>query len=462
MLAQGLTRWSIPLSAGKANATLEHALGRSFAAGEQSVAAIQERCARLLGRWWRWVGPVAVRYLRAFGGKVRPRQREIVRFLRADEGFLRARLRHAKTLRVVDWVADAPGMQPVAAAAGWGVPEIATLGELAGWLGLDEGRMLWLADRKGLGAKGQRAACLDDPMRHYHFRVVGKESGGVRLIEAPKRRLKEAQQRVLAEILDRIPAHAAAHGFVKGRSIRSFAGPHVGRAVVLRMDLRDFFPSFSAVRLQALFRTAGYPEGVADLLAGLCTTSAPAAAWHGCGPGSDSTALREARRLYRRRHLPQGAPTSPALANLCSYRLDCRLSGLAEAASATYTRYADDLAFSGDLGFARGIDRFAGHVAAILLEEGFQVHHRKTRIMRRGVRQYLAGLVTNERLNVPRKDFDTLKAVLTNCVRLGPESQNRDAHPAFRAHLEGRVGFVGSIHPRRGTRLRMLLDRIVW
>ena len=96
------------------------------------------------------------------------------------------------------------------------------------------------------------------------------------------------------------------------------------------------------------------------------------------------------------------------------------------------------------------------------MQEGFTVHFRKTRVMRQGVRQYLAGLVTNQRTNVIRADFDRLKATLTNCVRLGPESQNREALPHFRSHLEGRVGFVEMINPARGERLRRLFELIRW
>jgi retron-type reverse transcriptase len=173
-------------------------------------------------------------------------------------------------------------------------------------------------------------------------------------------------------------------------------------------------------------------------------------------------ARSEARALYAWRHLPQGAPTSPALANLCAYRVDCRLSGLAEAAGAKYTRYADDLAFSGDEKFNQCAERFALRAAAILLEEGFQVNHRKTRMMRRGVRQYLAGIVTNERLNVVRADFYRLKAILTNCARHGAESQNREGHPAFRMHLDGRVGFVEMVNPAKGARLRRIFEQIIW
>ena len=90
------------------------------------------------------------------------------------------------------------------------------------------------------------------------------------------------------------------------------------------------------------------------------------------------------------------------------------------------------------------------------------VHYRKTRVMRQGVRQHLVGLVINQHMNIMRPDFDRLKATLTNCVRLGPESQNRDARPNFRLHLEGRVGFVEMINPGRGKRLRAILNQIKW
>jgi hypothetical protein len=228
------------------------------------------------------------------------------------------------------------------------------------------------------------------------------------------------------------------------------------------MDLQDFFPSISGPRVQALFRTAGYPDAVADRLGAICTNAAPRGMWNSLGKGLDPAAMAEARALYARPHLPQGAPSSPALANVCAWRVDCRLSGLAQAAGAAYTRYADDLAFSGDEEFERCVERFALRAAAILLEEGFQVHHRKTRVMRRGVRQYLAGLVTNERLNVVRADFDKLKAILTNCVRHGAESQNREGHRAFRQHLDGRVGFVEMVNPAKGSRLRRIYEKIVW
>jgi hypothetical protein len=328
---------------------------------------------------------------------------------------------------------------------------------LADWLKIPMEELLWFTDLKGL-----RRLKSSRQLRHYHYRILIKRSGAVRLIEAPKARLKALQRQILTEILNKVPPHPAAHGFLKGRSIKTFAAPHAGKRVVVRMDLRDFFPTIGAARIQSFFRTAGYPESVADLLAGICTNATPLDVWEKPGLDADRALLREARELYSRPHLPQGAPTSPALANLCAYRVDCRLAGLAGSVAADYSRYADDLAFSGNETFEKRVERFSTHVAVILHEEGFAVHHRKTRIMRQGVRQHLAGLVTNDHVNIMRADFDLLKAILTNCARLGPSSQNRDGHPRFRTHLEGRVAFVKMINPVKGQRLQKILAGINW
>jgi len=411
------------------------------------------RMRRTLGRNWRWVRSLAVRYEQALGGGVRPRHRDVVAFLKADDGLQYAVLRYKGELRIAEWVTEPARMQPAEAARAWAVPKIETEGELAAWLGVTSTELEWFADLKRLNA---RVGNGDGPVSHYHYRVLAKKSGNIRLIEAPKSRLKELQRVILVELLEKVPAHPAANGFVRGRSIKTFAAPHV----VLRMDLQDFFPSIAGPRAQAFFRTAGYPDAVADLLGGICTNASPRRMWKTLGKGLDPLKMADARALYAFRHLPQGAPTSPSLANLCAYRVDCRLSGLAQSVGATYTRYADDLAFSGDSEFERCVERFALRAAAILMEEGFTVHHRKTRVMRKGVRQYLAGLVTNDKLNVVRADFDRLKATLTNCVRHGAESQNREGHPAFRQHLDGRVGFVEMVNPAKGARLRKLYAQI--
>jgi RNA-directed DNA polymerase len=436
-------------------------LARSFLAGPPTVEEIVSRASLALGKPWRWLHPLAKRYLKIFHGHPRPRHRDVVQFILRDLQFQRIWLKHRRGISIAHFITGTQPMQPVAAARNWPVPTIESAAALADWLQVTHSELEWFADLKGLSYKKTASR-----LRHYHYRVLAKQSGNIRLIEAPKRRLKEIQHRILNEILEKIPAHPAVHGFVKTRSIKTFASPHISQRVVLRMDLRDFFPSFIRARIQAMFRTMGYPESVADLLGGLCTTITPRDVWTRAAFAEDPFHLWESRwetqAVYFQPHLPQGAPTSPALANLCAYRLDCRLAGLAEAAGATYTRYADDLAFSGGEDFERRVVRFSVHVAAIVLEEGFKVHHRKTRIMRQGVCQHLAGIVINQHLNVRRTDFDCLKAVLTNCVRLGPATQNRDAHPEFRLHLEGKLAFVEMINPAKGKRLRTIFNQIQW
>jgi hypothetical protein len=437
------------------------ALANSILSGEATPDAIVARLSHTLGRSWRWLRPFVRRYLKAFGSGARPRRVAVIRFLERDEGLSRALADSRKLVRIASWIAPPHGMQPAHAARTWQVPAIESVGALAEWLHVTPGELEWFADLKRSVARLD-AADYAGPLSHYHYRVLAKEGGAIRLIEAPKRRLKHIQKQILSEILEKIPVHPAAHGFRRGRSIKSFAAPHAGQRVVVRMDLRDFFPSISAPRVQAMFRTAGYPESVANLLGGLCTNAAPRALWIEQAGRLDPLRMAEARHLYAWPHLPQGAPSSPALANVCAYRIDCRLTGMAEASGAVYTRYADDIAFSGGEDFERNAERFSIHAAAILLDLGFAVRHRKTRIMRQGVRQYLAGIVTNQHLNVVRRDYDLLKATLTNCMRHGPDLQNRDAISDFRAHLTGRVSFVEMINAKRGARLRELLNRIQW
>ena len=459
VLARAMLAGDAALDAGK-SASEDESIG---ADRSTDLDAMTARCVRMLGRRWRWLRPLMRRYLEwaAQRGEIYslgPKRREVAEWLRNDEGFAEAWRKYSHQISIAQWLVEPAGMSPLAAAREWEIPALATEDALAEWLRLTDGELEWFADLKGMTSKHG----IDERLRHYRTTVLAKPGGGARLIEAPKQRLKLLQRQILREILEAVPVHEAAHGFCKGRSIQTFAARHVGKLVVLRMDLADFFASISSGRVQGFFRVAGFPERVADFLGGMCTTSTPGDVWIAARKHGDRDVLLGLREVYGRRHLPQGAPTSPALANLCAYRVDCRLSGLAKAAGAEYTRYADDLAFSGDAEFERQVEWFAARAAAIVMEEGFRVQHRKTRVMRQGVRQHLAGLVINERVNVVRADYEQLKATLHNCARYGPEGQNREGHADFRLHLTGRVGFVESIHPRRGKRLRGMLEQIRW
>jgi len=340
----------------------------------------------------------------------------------------------------------------------FGLPVLQTPEELAQWLKLPLKTLAWFSDYHG--------SCAGEAVpkkQHYHYAWLKKKGGrGWRLIEAPKQLLRHVQEQVLRGILDRVPPHAAAHGFTPGRSILTNARVHAGKYVVVKADLRDFYPSIRIKRVAAIYRGMGYNVEVAHFLARLCTNRLPDGLRPPEGEQPDA-AWRYRTGIWNwGRHLPQGAPSSPALANLAAWPLDVRLAGLALKFGLAYTRYADDLTFSGDEKTMRGktLTIFFRYLRGIVRNERFGWRADKKRVVRRGSRQVVTGLVVNAKPNVPRKEFDLLKAILTNCVRHGAAGQNRDAHADFRAHLLGRIGFVQSVNPQKAARLRVVFDRI--
>jgi RNA-directed DNA polymerase len=425
-------------------------LGRAFLAGSWNSKELLKRGKRACPQDRPWITKAVRRLLRVFGEHP-PSLHKLIGFLRSDP-----KLPRVLNLSVGEYFATAPVMSPSGSAArSWQVPSLTTPGQLADWLGVPANLLDWFADVRAWSVQ-QPAAKL----RHYVYHWQPRRRGRFRLVESPKPTLKRMQRKILRELLDVIPPHQAVHGFRRGRSVLSYAAPHAGQRIVLRFDLRDFFPSVRASRVHALFRTIGYPDEVARLLTGLCTSCVPAEVWDQ-RPEPQAADMALGNRL-RARHLPQGAPTSPALANLCAFRLDVRLQGLAESLQATYTRYADDLAFSGGDLLARAARRFQVAVAVIAAEEGFHLHFQKSRFMRRGLCQQLAGIVVNERPNIKRGAYDELKAILTNCVRHGPISQNRAGHADFRGYLLGRIAYVQMLNPARAAKLRALFEKIVW
>jgi RNA-directed DNA polymerase len=284
-----------------------------------------------------------------------------------------------------------------------------------------------------------------------------KQSGGARLIEHPKTDIKQAQRSLLRNLLNKVDPHEAAHGFLRGHSILSHARLHADKELVLRCDLKDFFLSVRASRVHVIFRYLGYNESVSRALTKLTTTRAN---WQVVREGKKYGVDFQTGKQYQADHLPQGAPTSPALANLAAFKLDLRLNALAEQFGVVYSRYADDLAFSGAAESGMRGERFYLRVAAIAIEEGFALNMRKTHWMPASQRQTITGLVINEKPNIAREEFDRLKAILTNAARDGLESQNRERHANFRAHLRGQIEFIRQVNPQRGEKLRRMLLRI--
>lgn len=430
------------------------AIALAFLDGEWRAAPMAARAADALAAGGHWLRQLVQDVRGAFPDPPHAALDRLTRFIDEHADFREVWARGWIDLPVRHWHTPEPRM----GAGRWPVPELPTTGALAEWIGVGIGELDWLADRKGL-----ERTVRDPRLRRYRYRWVAKSSGGARLLEAPKGRLRALQRRIVDGILAHIPPHDAAHGFRAGRSPVTHAALHAGREVVIRADLRAFFADVPTPRVLAILRTAGYPEEVARTLTGLMTNRVPRVVLAEARPtlAADVEPLHHLRRRLADPHLPQGAPTSPALANLCARALDARLAALAATLEATYSRYADDLTFSGPRSLAAASPRLLRLCAAIVDDEGFALNPRKTRVMRQASRQRIVGLVVNRHPNVPRHEFDALKATLTNCRRHGPTSQARgEAH--FRETLRGRIAWVSQVHPARGRRLLALFDAIDW
>ncbi|MFO0617486.1 MAG: reverse transcriptase family protein [Polyangiaceae bacterium] len=286
---------------------------------------------------------------------------------------------------------------------------------------------------------------------HYVYFEVPKRSGGKRLLASPHARLRAAQAFIAEQILDKQPFGASAHGFVRGRSTVTNARPHVGQGFVVNLDLKDFFPSIVFPRVRGLFQSMGYSPAVSTLLA-LLTTEPPRVRaeldgkvhWVAAGE----------------RGLPQGACTSPALSNLAARKLDKRLSGLARKLGLAYTRYADDLTFSGPSDRQSMAGWLIARVRHIVKEEGFTINEAKGRVQRKKARREVTGIVVNDKPGVPREEVRALRAILHGAKSTGLDAQNRDGRANFREHVRGRIAYVSMVDPDKGAKLRAAFDAL--
>jgi RNA-directed DNA polymerase len=436
----------------------------AFIDGAWTVDGLSERGAGTLDRWPSWMTGLAMTVTAAHRSAPVDEPERLTALI---ESFLARRSDDGQPQppQPVRLVAPLPPRSPrrwPSVKHDWPVAVIESVPTLAELLELSVGQLAWLADVRGL-----ERTVTGERLRNYRYRSVPRAAGPPRLIEAPKARLKEIQRWVLREILDHVPVHRDAHGFARGRSVVSHARGHAGQPVLLTLDLRDFFASIAAGRVYGTFRTIGYQPAVAHVLTGLCTNVVPETIWEvvsrttGLDAGARGARFRLGRRLATP-HLPQGAPTSPALANLAAFGLDRRLAGLARALDLSYSRYADDLTLSGSERLRRGRRAIEALVARIAREEGFAINADKTALRTRGSRQTVCGIVVNAHPNIGRIEYDRLRALLHNAARDGPRTQNRAAVLDFEAHVRGRIAWVSALNPARGEKLQRMFARVEW
>ena len=311
------------------------------------------------------------------------------------------------------------------------LPPLDSPKQLAEALGLTVSQLRWLAFHR------DAATSL-----HYRRFTIPKRDGSERAIWAPLPTLKAAQRWILREIAEKLPVHGAAHGFLPGRSTLTNASIHTGSRAVLKLDVKDFFPTVTLPRVRGIFRKAGYREQVATLLALICTESPREVVEH------------DGRTFYIAlgpRCLPQGAPTSPALTNTLCLRMDRRLAGLAASLGWRYTRYADDLTFSlpADHRNKPRLGTLLGSARRVVEAEGFAVHPEKTRVSRSGGRQKITGLVVNGDAppRVPRALRRQIRAAVHNLGQGQPLKEGESL-----ARLEGYAAYISMTDPALGAK----------
>lgn len=224
---------------------------------------------------------------------------------------------------------------------------------------------------------------------HYKVYSLPKKSGGVRIIAQPSRNLKAIQSWILRNILDRLSSSENSKGFEKGDSILNNALPHSGASYILSIDIEDFFPSIQANKVHSVFRSLGYNPEVCKILTIFCT--------------------------YKGR-LPQGAPTSPKLANLVCQQLDARIQGYAGPKGIIYTRYADDLTLSSNT--VKKLEKTRDIIGLITKSEGLKIKGCKTKLTGSRSRKLVTGLVvTNEGVGIGRVKYRELRAHIYNIFK---------------------------------------------
>lgn len=280
----------------------------------------------------------------------------------------------------------------------------------------------WLRARFGRGRSVEQLATwlgyspedLRSLKPSYREVTVPKQRGGHRVLHIPDDETRALQRRIHRRVLSGLRSHDAAFAFEKGRSIVENAKCHQGAALVHCVDIKDYFSTTQAWRLEAYFRRVGWNRDSARLLTSLCT-------YNGA--------------------LPTGAPTSPRLSNLINFYLDEQLTLLAKRFGGRYSRYADDLTFSFPVS-STPVGMVTDRTTRILKVLGYSLNHRKTRTKRQHQQQRVTGLVVNRTVNVPRKNRRTLRAALHR-IKYGKKA----THSA--EYLEGYKRFIEMVKVRR-------------
>jgi hypothetical protein len=314
------------------------------------------------------------------------------------------------------------------------LPHFKDVKELADAMQINTQTIQWLAYHR-------RTAKID----HYTRFQIPKKSGGMRTIASPKGKLRIAQQWILENILKKLSIHEAATAFATGSSVLKNAIPHLDSKVIIKIDIKDFFPSIKFNRVVGFFKSLGYSSALSSIFGLLCTDAMR------LGVSLDKNdyfvALGE-------RYLPQGACTSPTLTNLLCKKLDTRLTKMAEKYGFVYTRYADDMTFSNTEKEAN-VKAILGFTRRILADENFELKKEKTKIMRNYQRQTVTGvLVNHEKARISRRDIRNFRAFLHQYEKDGHSKMSEKIGKDATQYAKGYFAYLKMINPEQAQKFK--------
>lgn len=263
--------------------------------------------------------------------------------------------------------------------------------------------------------------------KYYRTYNIPKKSGGSRLISQPSKKLKGLQSWILVNILNIVKVSPSCKGFRKRSSILDNALPHKGSNTILNLDLKDFFPSITQKQVYNVFKTIGYNKLMSTVFSNICTYN-------------DS--------------LPQGGPCSPTLANLATWQLDLRIQGFVGKRGISYTRYADDLTFSGLN--PQKISKIIPMIKSIITNENFHVNHKKTRLLSSARRKVVTGLVINdESVGVGKIKYKELRSKIHHLTMANEQSNLK-----LLQNVNGWISYLNSVDVERFRKVRFYINKL--
>ena len=304
---------------------------------------------------------------------------------------------------------------------------------------------------------------LKNKSNHYKTFKIQKKTGGHRWITSPDEQLKRIQRWIYENILKNVPEHDCSFGFVNERSIVDNAKKHVNQDTILNIDLYRFFDSIEQKRVAGVFKQLGYQANLAYSMAELLTAEMSKGYWKEI---EDEKVFSETFIETCPQILPQGSPASPRIANFIAHSLDTKMAMLAKKLDVNYSRYADDLTFSGDYKKLPSIKT----IKKIILNEGFFLNEKKVKYLKRSHRQIVTGVVVNDRISVPREFKEKLRTELYHCIKKGPAAHqnwlmsNKEfkIKTNYRDHLLGKACFVYAVEPEIGKIFLEMYNQIKW